>query len=72
MGLVFNFLRDWGWVVVVVLQFYNWFGVGCFGIVNFGCGGFCDVFPGKSWVGLGVGVSKCKINWVGVVVQVCG
>ena len=49
----------------------KWF-VGCLGIVKLGCGWCCGVFHGKNCVGLVVRVSNCKINWVGVVVWICG
>ena len=44
-------------------------GIGCFVIEKLGCGWCCGVFHEKNWVGLGVGVSNCKKNWVGVVVN---
>ena len=47
-------------------------GIGCFGIVKLGCGWCCGDFHEKNWVGLGVGVSNCKVNWVCVVVGGCG
>ena len=47
-------------------------GIGCFVIEKLGCGWCCGVFQEKNWVGLGVGVSNCKVNWVCVVVGGCG
>ena len=41
-------------------------------IEKLGCGWCCGVFQEKNWVGLGVGVSNCKVNWVCVVVGGCG